>query len=72
MEGLELITETVEGYPVKGLRLKPMDNIIVGQIKDPIWGNPNLYDGWITGMWRKNGTPIKKIEGREDLKIEIP
>lgn len=65
------ITQTIEGYPIKDLRWRSQDNIIVGLVKDPLWGNPELHDGYIGGQWRKNGLPTNKIKGRNDLKLKI-
>lgn len=70
-EELSLITETTSGYPVKDLRWLPIDNIIVGLVKDPILGKANLHDGYISGAWRKNGSPTNRIKGCEDLTLKI-
>lgn len=71
-EILANIKTTVEGYDVKNLRFLPLDNIIVGQVKDPVWGKPELHDGFIAGQWKATGTPTNKIKGRNDLKLDIP
>jgi hypothetical protein len=68
---LEKITTTVEGYEVKALRWLPTDNVITGLVKDPETGNPRLHDGFVSGVWRKDGTPVKRIAGRTDLKLSI-
>jgi hypothetical protein len=70
-EKLTLIKQTVEGYPVKNLTWKPLDNIIIGQVKYP-YANPNLHDGYITVQWRRNGTPTHRNVDRMDLKLLIP
>ena len=70
-EDLDKITETIEGYPVKDLRFKPIDNIIVGLVQCPIYGKPTLHEGYISGQWHKDGTPTNKIKGRNDLKLKI-
>jgi|AntAceMinimDraft_18_1070375.scaffolds.fasta_scaffold104670_4 hypothetical protein len=71
MRNLELITETVEGYEVKELRYKKMDNILVGLVKCPICGRENFNDGFVSGQWRTNGSPINSIDRRADLKLKI-
>lgn len=68
---LDTITKTVEGYPVKNLRWLVVDNIIVGQVKDPVWGREKLHDGFISGQWTRKGVPTNKIKGRKDLALEI-
>ena len=70
-EILENINETVSGYPVKDLRWKPIDNIIVGKVKCPILGKEHIHDGYVTGTWRKNGSPINSIHGMSDLRLKI-
>jgi len=75
MEGLNLdkITHTKNGYPVKGLRFKKLDNIYVGFVQDPIWGKPTLNDGYVTCVWNKKGKVIERYGGkkRTDLEIDI-
>ena len=68
---LDNITETLTKYPVKNLKWNPVDNIIVGQVKCD-YGNPNLYEGYITVQWKKNGTPTNRYKGCDDLKLNIP
>ena len=68
---LKTITRTVEGYEVKNLRFVARDNLIVGQVKDPLWGKANLHDGYIGGAWRLSGYPTNSIKNRNDLKLEI-
>jgi hypothetical protein len=70
-EDLNKITHTIEGDEVKNLKWKALDNIIVGLVKCPILGKPNLHDGFISGMWKANGQPTNKIKGREDLRLKI-
>jgi hypothetical protein len=67
---IKTITQTVEGYPVKNLKFNQLDNIIVGQVKCPVIGRPELHDGYVTLTWRRNGTCIK-IKDRPDLKLDI-
>jgi len=64
------IKETNEGYPVKDLRWLPLDNIIVGLVKCPIWGRDTIHNGYISCKWRKNGSCIKE-KNRPDLKLKI-
>jgi hypothetical protein len=61
-EYLNTITQTKSGIPVKNLRWLKTDNIIVGQVKDPLWGKENLYEGFISGQWTRRGIPINKIK----------
>lgn len=70
-EYLNTITETATGIPVKSLRWLKTDNIIVGLVKDPIWGKETLHEGYISGQWSRKGVPTNKIKGREDLKLNI-
>jgi len=70
MENLNKITQTVEGYPVKDLRWLPVDNIIIGLVKCPIWGKPTLHDGYVSCKWRKNGLNVRDKE-RKDLTLKI-
>lgn len=69
-EKLYYIKETVEGYKVKDLTWKPLDNIIVGMVKCP-FANPKLHDGYICMQWKSNGTPTYKNRDRTDLTIKI-
>lgn len=68
---LSNITKTTEGYEVKNLRWITLDNVIVGQVKCPVLGRDSLHDGFITGAWRRNGTPTNRIKGREDLTLKM-
>jgi hypothetical protein len=69
-ELLPTIIETIEGYPVRNLKWNKLDNIIVGQVKDPILGESRL-EGYVVCQWRSNGTATNKFKGREDLKLKI-
>ena len=66
-ELLKNISKTVDGYPVKNLKYKQLDNIIIGMVKCPIIGNEKIHDGYICCQWRKNGKPTNTFKGREDL-----
>lgn len=68
-----MITETVEGYPVKNILWKPNENIFTGQVKCPILGKPELRDGYITVTWRSNGSLTPKFGGsnRKDLYLNL-
>jgi hypothetical protein len=68
---LEEIKETIGGYKVKNLRYLPLDNIIVGLVYDPIYGKPNLHEGFISVQWSKLGKPIKLNKGRIELNLKI-
>jgi hypothetical protein len=68
---LTKITETIEGIPVKNLAWRPTDNIITGLVQCPTLGNPNLHDGFVSGAWRKNGTPTNRIKGMTELKLNL-
>jgi hypothetical protein len=70
-EKLALITHTVEGYEVKNLNYKKIDNIITGQVKDPYTLFPHLYDGWSSCVWATNGSAIKLNKGRKELKLKM-
>lgn len=70
-EFIKDITQTTEGYPVQSLKWNSVDNIIVGLVKDPIFGNPNLRDGFICVQWNKYGKPIKVNKGRTELIIKL-
>ena len=70
-EQLNIIIETVEGYPVKNLKWLPTDNIITGLVKCPVLGNPNIHEGFISGMWRKSGLPTNRIKGMKELTLKI-
>lgn len=70
-EELDLITETITGYPVKELRWKKMDNIIVGKVKCPTLGKETYNNGYINGTWKKNGAPTNIIRGIEELRLKI-
>ena len=70
-ELLNSITQTTTGYPVRGLRWKAVDCIIVGKVKCPVLGKEDFNDGYISGTWKKNGAPTNIIRGLEDLRLEI-
>ena len=70
MDYINDITETIEGYPVKNLRWNQLENMIVGQVKDPIFGNPKLHDGYVTSKWRKNGSCLRE-KNRPEMKLKI-
>lgn len=69
------IKETLKGYPVKNLRWKKSQNVIVGQVKCPVIGRENLFDGYIMVVWRKNGKiAYKEAFGnadRNDLTLKM-
>lgn len=69
---LKQITQTVEGHPVRDLRWLPLDNIIVGLVKCPYMGKPTLNEGYVSGMWKRNGCPTNKIKGFDHLYLDIP
>ena len=64
------ITETIDGYEVRDLRYKPLDNIIVGLVKDKDYGKEsNGY--FISCQWTKQGKPLKLNKGRKELILKI-
>lgn len=69
---LNKITQTIEGYPVKSLKWNERDNIIVGMVKDPIFGKPSLHDGFIIVQWKRNGTPTNRFKGIKELYLKMP
>jgi len=70
-EFIKDIKETTKGYPVKNLKWNQLDNIIVGMVKCPIFGNDKLHEGYIVCQWRKNGSATNRFKGREDLKLKL-
>ena len=70
---LKHITETIEGYEVKDLIWLPMDNVIRGLVKCPLWGLDNLHNGFIVCTWRRNGSVMPRYGGnsRKDLYLKI-
>ena len=70
---LDTIVETVEGYEVKELRYKKVDNILVGRVKCPVLGRENLHNGFVSCCWRVNGTLHHRYGGttRPDLYLKI-
>ena len=70
-EELKRITETIDGSLVKDLRWLSTDNIIVGLVKDEIYGKDHINDGYKSGQWSRNGTPTNRIKGRTELTLKI-
>lgn len=70
-ERLVNITQTIKGYEVKNLKFNLRDDIIIGQVKDPITGREELHNGFVTVQWRRNGTATNRWKGRDDLKITL-
>ena len=70
---LEKINNTIGGYEVKGLRYKPLDRLIVGFVKCPIWGKPTHNNGYVSVVWRRNGNVLERYGGkdRNDLNLKI-
>ena len=68
---LKDIDKTLGGLIVKGLVFKPVDNIIIGFVKDPLFGKPSLHDGFICCQWSAKGLPIKLNKGRKELEINL-
>lgn len=68
------ITETVGGYDVKSFRWDNISNIYIGQVKDPVCGREELFDGYVATCWRANGSPLPKYGGstRKDLYLKMP
>ena len=62
---LKHIKETVEGFEVRDLRYKPLDNIIVGYVYC------QYVDKMIVAQWNKQGKPIKLNKGRTELILKI-
>ena len=70
-ELLSKVTHTVDNYEVKELKWNERDNIIIGRVKDPITGRPDLHDNFVVVQWKKNGTATNGWKGREDLKLNL-
>jgi hypothetical protein len=72
IEKLLKITETVDGYQVKDLKHKPVDNILVGFVRDVVGGQPNR-DYWVCVCWRLNGTLLPRYGGasRKELYLKV-
>lgn len=70
---LTLITQTVEGYEVKDLVWKPMDNIFRGLVKCPVTGRETLHNGFVVATWKRNGSLTDKFGGktRPDLYLKL-
>lgn len=65
------ITSTEAGYPIKDLKWNQRDNIFVGLVKDPLYGRPDLYDGFVSVQWNKQGKPLKVNKGRKELILPV-
>ena len=65
------ITKTIEGFEVKNLKWNQLDNIIVGLVKDPMYGKDTIRDGFVCVQWSKYGKPIKLNKGRTELIIQL-
>jgi hypothetical protein len=69
-EILKNITETQNCSPVKDLRWLPLDNVIVGLVKDDYWSNVKIHEGYVSGtnkhlyQWNK----LKKLNTIHPLK----
>lgn len=73
-EKLKKIKTTKGGYLVKNLanNTNPSNTyIIVGLVKDDLFGNENFRDGYVSAQWNLKGYPIKANKGREDMKLDI-
>lgn len=48
--------------------------IYIGQVKDPVCGREELFDGYVATCWRANGSPLPKYGGstRKDLYLKMP
>jgi len=62
-------THTESGYEVIDLRYNKNRNIIVGRVKDPIFGNPKLHNGFVTGLWTRHGKSLDKT--RQDFNLVV-
>lgn len=58
---------------MRNLKWNKLDNIIVGQVKDPIMGDERRLDGYVVVTWRRNGTLTLKYGGnkRPDLYLDM-
>ena len=70
-EFIKDINQTNGGYPIKDLRWLPLDNIIVGLVKDPLYGKPELREGYVAVQWNRYGKPIKLNKGRNELILNL-
>lgn len=73
-EKLKKIKTTKGGYLVKNLTNNTNStntHIIVGLVKDTLFGKENFRDGYVCVQWNLKGYPIKANKGREELKLEI-
>jgi hypothetical protein len=66
---IENIQTTIDGTPVKDLRWIEVDQIIVGLVKDPLFGKASLRDGYVSCVWNKHGYPSKTNKGRTELNL---
>jgi len=71
-ETIELITQTVEGNPIKDLKYNKRDNLLVGFVRDLVCGQANK-DYYVISTWRLNGTLMPKYGGstRKDLYLDL-
>jgi hypothetical protein len=72
LEAIRQIGQTVEGCPISDLRYKPIDNILVGLVKSPNFGNPKLYEGQICVTWTTRGKTTTKYKGIRELDLKMP
>lgn len=72
LEEIRNIGQTVEGCEVKDLRYKAIDNILVGLVKSPNFGNPKLYNGFICVTWTTHGKTTTKYKGIRELDLKMP
>ena len=68
---LDAIKMTDGGYLIKDLRYKSLTNIIVGLVKDPIFGKIELHNGYVSVQWNKSGYPINANKGRKEMRINL-
>ncbi len=70
-EQLKNITHTIGQFEVKDVRYKKLDNILVALVKHPIFGKPNLHDGFICVQFNIKGYPLNKFKGVDDLRLRL-
>ena len=63
--------KTIQGYEVINLKFNQIDNIYVGLVKDPLFGDTNLRNGFICVQWSRQGKPLKANKGRIDLILKL-
>ena len=70
---LNKVVLTKEGYEVKDLSYKAMENIITGRVKCPIKGKATLHEGFVGCAWYTNGRVLPRYGGkdREDLNLNM-